>query len=112
MKRHWIRRGLRFLLWATVAVAVFGLIVMGLWNWLLPSLFGWKLITFWQAAGLVILSRILFGGLHGHSGGHLHWRARMKERWEQMTPEERDKFRQGLRERCGRFEPPPAKPTA
>jgi len=112
MKRHWIRRGLRFLLWATVAVAVFSLIVMCLWNWLLPSLFGWKLITFWQAAGLVILSRILFGGLHGHSGRHLHWRARMKERWEQMTPEERDKFRQGLRERCSRFEPPPAKPTA
>ena len=34
-----------------------------LWNWLLPSLFGWRLITFWQALGILVLCRILFGGL-------------------------------------------------
>ena len=74
---------------------------MHLWNWLTPVLFGWKLINFWQAVGIVVLSRILFGGFRGRPGGGGHWRHRMKERWEQMTPEEREKFRGGMRGRCG-----------
>jgi len=81
-----------------VALAVLGFIVMNLWNWLIPPLFGRPLITFWQAVGLLILSKILFGGLgRRHGPPHWHWRRRMMERWEQMTPEEREKFRQGLR---------------
>jgi hypothetical protein len=111
MNRHCIAKGLRFLVWGAVAVTVFGFVVMSLWNWLMPSLFGWRLVNFWQAVGLVILSRILFGGFRGHPGGSLYWRRRMMERWERMAPEEREKFRAGLREHCGRFEPPP-KPTA
>ena len=39
-----------------------GEIVRLLWNWLLPPLFGWRQITFWQALGLLALCRILFGG--------------------------------------------------
>ena len=57
---------------AIVGVALFialgGEIVMQLWNWLLPSLFGWRQITFWQALGILVLCRILFGGLGGHGG--------------------------------------------
>jgi len=112
MKRHWMMKGLKFLVFATAAVAVFSFVVMGLWNWLMQSLFGWKLIGFWQAVGLVILSKILFGGWRGHSGRRIYWRHRLMERWEQMTPEEREKFREGLRGRCGRFELPSPKPTA
>jgi hypothetical protein len=80
-------------------------VVRLLWNWLLPSLFGWREITFWQALGLLALCRILFGSW---GGGHSHrsrFRRRMAERWEQMSPEERERFRQGMRERCG-FTPP------
>jgi hypothetical protein len=40
----------------------------------------------------------------------MYWRQRMKERWEQLTPEEREKFRQGMRSRCGSFVPPVAEP--
>jgi hypothetical protein len=88
-------------------LAVFGYVVMRLWNWLMPALFGWHLISFWQALGILVLSKILFGGFHGRHGGHGHWRYRMRERWEQMTPEEREKFRQSMRGRfCGPFEPP------
>jgi hypothetical protein len=47
---------------------IFGEVVMHLWNWLLPMLFGWRQISFWQALGLLILCRILFGGFGGH--GH------------------------------------------
>ena len=97
-------RGLKFTLFAALAVTVFGFVVMTLWNWLMPALFGWRLISFWQALGLLALSKILFG-FRGGPARHLRWRRRMMERWEQMTPEEREKFREGMRARCGGFEP-------
>jgi hypothetical protein len=106
MKRKWLVRGLKIALFVTIATAIFGLVVMQLWNWLTPSLFGWRSISFWQALGLVVLSRFLFGGFRGRMGCGTAWRRRMTDRWEQMTPEEREKFRQGLRGRCGPFGPP------
>ncbi len=85
-----------------VGVTVFSFVVMNLWNWLVPSVFGWHSITFWQALGLLVLSKILFGGFRGGPWRGMHWRHRMMERWQQMTPEEREKFREGMRGRCGR----------
>ena len=61
-----------------------------LWNWLLPAIFGWRQVTFWQALGMLALCRILFGGLGRHGGYR-------SKRWEHMTPEERERFRQGMR---------------
>ncbi len=92
-------RPLKFALIAVVAVlafAVFSFVFMSLWNWIIPPVVGWHAITYWQALGLLVLSRILFGGFRGGPWRHMHWRRRMKERWEQMTPEEREKFRQGM----------------
>jgi hypothetical protein len=82
-------------------IALGGQIVMHLWNWLLPALFGWHLITFWQALGILVLCRILFGGFGGHGFRRSGFRGRMGERWRNMTPEERERFRQGMRDRCG-----------
>jgi hypothetical protein len=110
MKRYRFVRGLKFMLFAALFVTVFGFVVMSLWNWLMPALFGWHLINFWQAVGVLVLSKILFGGFRGHPGRHLYWRRRMMERWEQMTPEEREKFREGMRGRCGPFGPAAAEP--
>jgi hypothetical protein len=110
MKRHRFVRGLKFVLFAALFVTVFGFGVMSLWNWLMPALFGWRLISFGQAVGILVLSKILFGGFRGHPGRHLYWRRRMMERWEQMTPEEREKFRHGMRGHCGPFGPPAAEP--
>ena len=96
-----------------IFTAIGGEVVMLLWNWLAPTLFGLRLITFWQALGLLALCRILFGGFGLGGGGHRSSRRRMEgrirerireridERWEQMTPEEREKFRQGTRSGCG-----------
>jgi hypothetical protein len=78
-----------------------GEVVMRLWNWLLPMIFGWRQITFWQALGILLLCRILFGGLGHHGHGRSKFRRRMDERWEHMTPEERERFRQGMSGRCG-----------
>jgi hypothetical protein len=82
-------------------VALGGAVVRLLWNWLLPPLFGWPQITFWQALALLVLCRILFGGFGMHGGSRSSVGRRMAERWAHMTPEERERFRQGLRERCG-----------
>jgi hypothetical protein len=111
MKRHWIFRGLKILLIVAIALTVMSFVVMSLWNWLLPSLFGFHSISFWQALGLLVLSKILFGGFRGPFGG-MHWRRRFIERWEQMSPEEREKFRAGMRGGCGHFGSSPAAPGA
>jgi hypothetical protein len=102
MRRQWGVKVLKFALLAILFVAAIGFVVMTLWNWLMPTLFSWHGITFWQAVGILILSKILFGGFRGGRGPGRHWRRRMMERWEQMTPEQRDEFRKGFR----RFSPP------
>jgi len=101
MKRIWIS------LAASLGIAAFigigGEVVMHLWNWNLPAVFGWRQITFWQAIGLFALCRILFGdlGMFARGSHRSNFRRRMAERWGHMTPEEREKFRQGMRSRCG-----------
>jgi len=112
MKRNRIARIFKFALFGVLFVTVFSFVVMRLWNWLVPAVFGWHLITFWQAVGLLVLSKILFGGFRGGPGRHMYWRRRMIERWEKMTPEEREKFRQGMQGRCGSFGEPTAAPKA
>jgi len=98
MKRKWIFLApLAMLLF----IAVGGAIVQLLWNSLLPALFGWHEITFWQALGVLTLCRVLFGGLGGRGFYRSGFRRRWAERWEAMTPEERERFRQGMRGRCG-----------
>jgi len=87
--------------------------VQSLWNGLMPAIFGLRAIGYWQALGLMVLSWILFGGLRGSRGCGGRWRRDMRERWERMTPEERESFRRGLR---GRWttggQPPPPEPDA
>jgi hypothetical protein len=78
-----------------------GEIVMKLWNWLLPPLFGWRQITFWQGLALLALCRILFGGLGGHHHGRSGFRGRMKDRCRHRTPEEREELRRRMREYFG-----------
>jgi hypothetical protein len=107
-----MRRGTRFVgiaLAALVGIALVSFVVMKLWNAILPSAVGWHAITYWQALGLLILSKILFGfPFRGHGGGGRHWRRRMLERYAHMTPEEREKFREGMQGRCGEFRTPTA----
>jgi hypothetical protein len=108
-----IAKGLMFAVFAVLFFNVFGYVVMRLWNWLMPALFGWHVISFWQALGILVLSKILFGGFRGgRPGSRMHWRGRMRERWEGMAPEDREKFRQSMRGRCGPFASPAGSPAA
>lgn len=73
----------------TIFIFIGGTAVQLLWNWLMPEVFGWRQLTFWQALGLLALCRILFGGL-GHGS-----------RRKGPTAEEKARFRQRVRERFG-----------
>lgn len=97
MKKIWIFRAVKFTVIAAAVVSVVSFAVMTLWNGLVPPVFGWHEITIAQALGLLVLSRILFGGFRGRG----HWRGRFMDRWSQMTPEQQAQFRQGMQHRCG-----------
>ena len=103
MKKFWIKKALMILVFGAIAVAVFGFIVMGLWNAILPAVLGVKAISFIQALGILLLSKILFGGFGGGRGwrGNMAWKQKMKQRWDTMTPEEREKFKAEWKNRCG-----------
>lgn len=101
MRQRRLLKVLKIALIAAVALAVVSFIVMSLWNVLVPQIFGLRTITFWQALGLLILSKLLFGGFRPGPAGHQRWKRRMMERWEQMSPEERKQFKEGMRRGCG-----------
>jgi hypothetical protein len=114
MRRKWIFIAPLAILGMLLFMAIGGEVVRLLWNWLLPPLFGWREITFWQALGMLALCRILFGGFGFRGAGRSRARRRIADRvadrvgarWDAMTPEERERFRQRIRERCG-FDPSP-----
>jgi hypothetical protein len=95
----WIKRVAAFLVLAPLVVAALSFVVMSLWDALVPSLFSGPVIGFWQAVGLLVLCRILFGGFRGRGGGHHGWKQHwaMHERWHRMSPQERERFREDWR---------------
>lgn len=98
-RRRWL-----FPLIPIVAIAVFSLVVMLLWNAIIPGLTGWALLTYWKAVGLLILCKILFGGFPGHRGGHggppwARHHARMRSAWwRNLSEEEREQWKERRRE--------------
>ena len=101
----------KIIFFAVVAIAfalAVGWIVMWLWNAILPSVANVKPLTYWQAVGLLVLSRILFGGF----GGSRKWEkqsrrfqnrgGRWREKWMNMSEEERQEFKAKWKERCGK----------
>jgi Ca2+/H+ antiporter, TMEM165/GDT1 family len=101
-KRFWARRVLFIILIAAIAILFFGGVVMLLWNNVLAAVVNVHTVTFVQALGLLVLSKILFGGFRGGWGpGRHHWKQRMRQKWNNMTPEEREKFKQEWQKRCG-----------
>ncbi|MCX6310658.1 MAG: hypothetical protein NT084_03385 [Bacteroidetes bacterium] len=107
----WIFKGICFAAVVALAALGFGYVTMQLWNWLMPAVFGLKMISFWQAFGILILAKILFGGFHRGTGGKCcghggwknhggHWKNRWESKMANMTPEEKEKFISGM-SKCG-----------
>jgi hypothetical protein len=108
MKRFWMLKGIKVLVFAAVALGALGFVVMSLWNALLPAITSLHTITFVQALGLLVLSRLLFGGFRRHG----HWRHQMRARWQDMTPEQREQLRATLASHSGRCGPMRSTPSA
>lgn len=94
-----------------IAILLKGALVMWLWNALIPELFHGPELVYVQALGLMILAKLLVGfghwrGHHHHRGRHRHHRHGGfggfggRDRWMNMTPEEREKMRDEFRRRC------------
>jgi hypothetical protein len=95
---------------ALVALLVVGEVTKLLWNWLIPTLFNGPVITYWQALGLLGLSKILtwgftrrsyYGGF-GHQPQTPYWKQRFQEKFQTLNPTEREAFKQKMKEKwCG-----------
>jgi hypothetical protein len=97
MKPFWIRKAIKFFFFGLAFVGLMGWVTLSLWNALLPAILGVRTITFWQALGLLVLSRILFGGW-GRGGGwsgsrKAEWKRKMTDRWQNLTPEQREQMK-------------------
>jgi hypothetical protein len=101
MKKLWI---VKMVLFVILAVLLAGAAVMYLWNMLVPALFNGPSISFIQAVGLLILSKLLFKGFNFRKGGHCsHGHGYWKEKLDKMDPEERDRLKALWKRRCGSY---------
>ncbi|WKN33082.1 hypothetical protein PZB74_06960 [Porifericola rhodea] len=102
MKFSWV---LKFVFFAVAIALAFSLAVMFLWNWLVPEIFNGPRISFIQAIGLLALAKVLVGFGSGGWGGRRRfrrqvWKKKFQRKWEQMTPEEKEKFKHSFMGRC------------
>ncbi len=95
------RYGIKMTFWFLAIIAIVGLAVMELWNWLIPELFNGNMINYWQALGLLALARLLTGV---GKGGASHWKHKMSRGWSSMSAEDRDKLRAKFKDRWCRSE--------
>lgn len=93
-----------FVVLGVACVTALGFVVMLLWNWLVPELFHGPVITFWQALGLFILAKLLFGGFPKDNDKKNGWKRRkwerMQQKMEHLSPEEKEKLKSHF-DRCG-----------
>ncbi len=105
MKTWWMMKAGKMFAFFVIGAALFGLVVMFLWNALIPDLFRGPSLTFWQALGLLVLSHILLRGSghwrHSNGWRHERWRRKFEQKLAAMAPEERQKFKDEWEHRCG-----------
>ena len=92
MKKRWMKIPAAIAI-VTLGVFVFSGAVMMLWNGILPAVLHVSAITFWQAAGILVLAKLLFGGFRRPGGHGGHFKRRMFQKWDGMTDEQKDEFR-------------------
>lgn len=81
-------------------IALAGFVVMELWNWLMPAIFDLTIISYWQALGLLVLGKLIFGGFGWRCGGccgggyHHYWKHKFKKKWHHMSDDDKAKWEQ------------------
>ena len=94
--------GAKYLFWFLVMIAILTAVVMLLWNWLIPNLFGGKMINYWQAMGLLVLLRILTG--LGRSSTY-QFTSKFRRGWHTLPEEEKERLRQKFKDRWCSHDP-------
>lgn len=92
-----------YILLGALVVVICGGSVMLLWNYVLAEVTNVKTINFWQALGIFALSKILFGGFKGGRNGRVYKWKEMRQKWNNMSPEEKEKFKSEWQQRCGKW---------
>jgi len=95
-------KGLILLLIGVGILLLAGYGVMLLWNAILTDVLGVNPLSYWQAVGLLLLSRILFGRWGPPSYQDKMAYKKRKEKWQNMTEEERAAFKERWKNRCGK----------
>ncbi len=118
-KKFWAVKIIGFIIMAFAITTLLSFVVMTLWNNILTVVLHVSAVTFWQALGILVLSKILFGGFKGRGrwgGRHTEkWRREreeMQEKWHTMTPEEKEKIKQDWRNRCRVWKKPVSEQNA
>ncbi|GAC1440987.1 MAG: hypothetical protein NVSMB63_08200 [Sediminibacterium sp.] len=100
-KKFWVKKIIGCIGIAIAAIALISYVVMLLWNDVLTAALHVSAVNYWQAMGILVLSKILFGGFKGRGGScRQPWKNEMKEKWHNMTPEERERIKTEWRDRC------------
>jgi Ca2+/H+ antiporter, TMEM165/GDT1 family len=106
MRRFSFPKIIVILLSVFAIISLLSFIVMSIWNNILVTVLHVTAVTFWQAFGIFALSKILFGGFPGKRGfgpGRRGGRMdAMREKWMNMSSEERANFKKEWRGGCGR----------
>ncbi len=104
-KSFWFRKVAGFIFVGLAAILLLSFIVMSLWNGVLVKVVPVSPVSYGQALGILVLSKILFTGFNGRGGwgNREMWNQQVKEKWQMMTPEEQQKFKQDWRNRCNRW---------
>ena len=90
-----------FPLGAVALLALISYVVMQLWNHLLPDIIHVATITYWQAMGIFVLCKILFGFGKGGGAPWMRRKQMMNERFQNLSSEEREQFKQQWKDKCG-----------
>lgn len=98
---YWFFKGLKFLVLFVIFIALMGWVVMELWNMFVPELTGWQELTYVNALLLMLLVKLLVGfkGHAKHYGKHYWGSHRFKEKWTNMSEEERAALREKFKNR-------------
>jgi len=100
----------RYIVFGFFGLAAFTALIFLLWNWLVPAVFSGPVITYWQALGILVLSKILFSGIWKHRSPHSDyyhrpWRSRFEEKMKNMSEEDRERFKAKFQHRHFHFGP-------
>lgn len=100
MNSHWKKKRPFIFILIVAGVALLIWLVMFLWNTILPEVIGVTTINYWQALGIFVLSKILFGGFRGGPPRSKRFKSKISEKFMNMTDEQKETFKSEWKSRC------------